>query len=103
MKNVFVVLAFMLMSSLAFAGSGEKAELGSSADVKIENFVGVGEDVDVVNGDESLKVLDVAKESCTVKVKLTYTDPKGQSHTIEGTFTFEGQSCGDLIKSVIAK
>ncbi len=102
MKNVFVVLAFMLMSSLAFAGSGEKAELGSSADVKIENLVGVGEDESHDINLIAEKDSEFAK-SCTVKVDLIITDKDGNPVKVQGTFTIEGQSCGEVLKQAMAK
>ena len=103
MKNVFVVLAFMLMSSLAFAGSGEKAELDSAADVKVENFVGVGLDVISISDSESLNTeTDLAKE-CTIKGEFTITDERGRSFSWKGTLTFVGVSCSELLKDLMAQ
>ena len=100
MKNVFVVLTFMLMSSLAFASSGEKAETYSAADVKIENVVEV---VDVTNGDDLNDPSEVKVPECTIRGEFTITDEKGRSFSWKGSLTLVGVTCSQLLKDLMTQ
>jgi hypothetical protein len=102
MKNVLVVLTFVLMSSLAFASSGEKAETNSAADVKIENVVEVVELAKLENSSAG-EADDHFFEDCTVKVNLTISDGAGNTYRIEGSFTIVGKSCVQVLKEAMSK
>ena len=97
MKNVLVVLTFMLMSSLAFASSGAKAETNSAADVKIENVVKVVE-IYSYSDNQSAEAVD-----CTITGKFTVTNARGEKVTWEGTLTIVGVSCSQFLKEMMAQ
>ena len=100
MKNVLVVLAFMFMSSLAFASSGEKAETNSAADVKIERVVEV---VEVTNGGDPNDASVTKVPECTIRGEFTITDEKGRSFSWKGSLTLVGVTCSQLLKELMTQ
>lgn len=109
MKNVFFVLAFMLIATLTFANSNEnyKNVLGNDlkTTVVLDNLTTVDYNLqfDEVQSEESpvfFTELSMEK-SCHIRGTIIITSPNGSVTSYDIDITIEGQSCAELLKSLM--
>jgi hypothetical protein len=99
MKNLFLALALMLVSTFAFANE-IKAPAGEL--VKIENVKIIISDVPYVISDLNNPKLNEILFDCTVEYDITIWMPGASGPIrIKGTTTVKGKSCMELLKEAL--
>lgn len=95
MKNLILVLFFMMVGSFAFANeSNENMTTTNSSSINQSSPLAQVTQYRV----SSIEYVSV--ESCKVTLDITIT-MGGTTTTIKGTFVVEGQSCAELLKEMI--
>lgn len=109
MKNIFFVIAFMLIATLTFANSNENSANVLLNDLKTTIVFG-----NLTTVDYSLQFDEIQPEeipvfitelsmekSCHIRGTIIITSPNGSVTSYDIDITIEGQSCAELLKSLM--
>jgi hypothetical protein len=105
MKNFVFTIAFMLMSSLAFANLDEGVKNPNVSDVVTANFDNlIASDYVFSFNEKQLSHSELLLlADCTLKGKFTMIFTDGSKYSWEGTLTIVGQSCAQFLKEMMQK
>lgn len=106
MKNVFFVLAFMLIGSFAFANSNENFKKTSETNLEIAvsgDLLTSDNCTFSFNHNQISNLVELVEKECTLRGKFTITYSDGTSYTFEGTLTIVGVTCAEFLKELMSE